>query len=123
MKFKLDENFPVFAAVLIRKAGHDCSTVYDQRISGCSDRELARICKAEGRCLVTFDLDFANPLVFRPSDHAGIAVFRLSASPVPPEIEGTVKPFLEAVRDRPLTGKLWILEPGRLREYQEDNNE
>jgi hypothetical protein len=34
MKFKVDENLPVEAAVLLREAGHDAATVHDQNLRG-----------------------------------------------------------------------------------------
>ena len=37
MKFKIDENLPVEAAPIIRQAGHDATTMLDQRMSGISD--------------------------------------------------------------------------------------
>ena len=63
---------------ILRRAGHDVTTVAQQNISGISDLDLIDLCKSESRALVTLDLDFANPLRFRPSNYTGIAVLRLA---------------------------------------------
>jgi len=77
VKIKLDENLGERGAALFRAAGHDVATVPQQRLSGASDLQLIDVCRREGRCLVTLDLDFSNPLVFEPADYSGIAVLRL----------------------------------------------
>ena len=76
LKFKLDENPCPDCARLFIDAGHDSTTVLVQGLAGTSDSDLIMHCRAEGRALVTLDLDFANPLVFKPSAHHGIAVLR-----------------------------------------------
>ncbi len=59
---------------MIAAAGHDVASVADQGLEGSLDGDLLEYCRAEGRCLVTLDLDFATPLVFLPSRYPGIAV-------------------------------------------------
>lgn len=67
MKFKLDEHFgPRCVEVLIR-ARHDVTTVAGQRMSGAPDAEVLEACRGEERCLVSLDLDSANPLRFPPA--------------------------------------------------------
>ena len=38
MKFNLDENLPIEAALLLREAGHDAVTVLDQYMGGYADQ-------------------------------------------------------------------------------------
>jgi len=68
MKIKLDESPGRRGAEIFRIAGHDVEIVASERLSGATDRDLIEVCRREDRCLVTLDLDFSNPLVFRPSD-------------------------------------------------------
>jgi predicted nuclease of predicted toxin-antitoxin system len=77
VNLKLDENLGHTAAELFREAGHGVETVHSQRLSGAPDAEVIALCRREQRCLVTLDLDFSNPLMFKPWEYAGIAVLRL----------------------------------------------
>ena len=60
MKFKIDENLPVELADLLQAADHDAMTVNQQALSGQADPRIAEACLAEGRVLVTLDLDFSD---------------------------------------------------------------
>jgi hypothetical protein len=55
VKVKLDENLGAMGAGLLKSAGNDVATVADQNLLTTPDADLARICAAEGRCLVTLD--------------------------------------------------------------------
>ncbi|WP_437619816.1 DUF5615 family PIN-like protein [Sorangium sp. So ce1151] len=83
MKLKLDEHLGRRAADLSRKAGHDVAAVPEQGLCSASDPTVLDVCKAEGWCLVTLDLDFSNPVRFRPADYPGIPVLRLPQGRAP----------------------------------------
>jgi predicted nuclease of predicted toxin-antitoxin system len=69
VKLKLDENLGSRGAELFRQAGHDISTVAQQGLCSSGDQRLLEVCLSEKRCLVTLDLEFGNPLIFRPEDY------------------------------------------------------
>jgi predicted nuclease of predicted toxin-antitoxin system len=123
MKLKLDENLGRRVAALFRQQGHDVSTVPAQGFCSAHDRVLIETCRSEQRCLVTLDLEFGNSLLFRPSAYAGIAVLRLPPKPTPEDLVGLVETLLDGLAHGSLEGKLWIVQRGRIREYQEPDVE
>jgi len=114
VKIKLDENVHGDVAAALVALGHDVRTVYEQHLAGRPDTDLARAIKAEGRCLVSFDLDFADPRLFPPSDFAGLVVLRLRHPTARHQIE-RVTAFFAA--EPALNGRLWILEESRARNW------
>ena len=119
MKFKLDENLGRRGREILGTAGHDVSTVADQRIETIADSELIERCQAEKRCLITLDLGFANPLTF-----CRVVMLELlcclpdKASAV--DLSNLVRTLADAVEKEEIAGKLWIVEIGRVRVYQEE---
>lgn len=77
MKFKIDENLPVDVAESLRDAGYDAATVWDERLNGASDAEIADVCRREERALITLDTDFANVQNYPPQQFPGLIVLRL----------------------------------------------
>jgi predicted nuclease of predicted toxin-antitoxin system len=114
VKFKTDENVPLSVARRLRIAGHDVLTVRDQSLTGRSDSDIAKICTAEGRAIVTEDLGFADIRSYPPKDHAGIILLRMP-SPDRYSAGRLIELFLTQFTADSLHGKLIIVEPGRMR--------
>jgi len=119
MKLKLDENLGRQAAELLRGRGHDVQTVPDEHLGAASEEVLIQACRTERRCLVTLDLDFGNPLLFPPTEYAGIAVLRPPRKPSPSDLLETVETLMSALARESPVGRLWIVQRGRIRMYQD----
>lgn len=77
MRIKLDENLPTALVPALSKRGHDVDTVAAEELSGARDEQVWAAAQAEGRLLITQDLDFSDTRRYRPGTHAGVVVIRL----------------------------------------------
>ena len=101
MKIKLDENVHGDAQAALAGWGHDVATVV----------------RAERRCLVTFDLDFADARRYPPLEYAGIRRDRRPPDRVPTS-KMQVRRLLSCFASKPdLEGKLWIADELRARDW------
>ena len=114
MRFKLDENLPVEAADLLRRAGHDARTVLEQHLGGCADLDIASLCQEERRALVTLDVDFADIRAYPPREFLGLVVLRLRRQDKPHVLE-VVQHLASLLGTQQLEGRLWIVEEARVR--------
>ncbi len=114
MKFKIDENLPVEASEVLRKADHDALTVHDQHMSGHSDNQIAMACQKEKRAIVSLDLDFADIRSYPPKDFSGLIVLRLKRQD---KNHGLKMLFgvLKILSSESLDGTLWIVDENRIR--------
>lgn len=122
MKFKLDENFGTRTQQIFRLAGYDVQTVWDQRLQGCSDRQIYETCCSEKRCLVTLDLDFADTILFPPEKTSGIIVIRVPRNPSLQLLERLINQFIEAHKKMPIKKELWIVEVGRIHQAEDEDD-
>lgn len=112
MLFKVDENLHSEVAELLRKAGHDALTVFDQGLRG--HAEIALVCRDEQRAIVTLNLDFSDIREYPPEDYGGIIVLRLLDQSRPAVLR-VLERMLPLFVAEPLAGHLWIAEEDRVR--------
>lgn len=113
MKFKIDENLPIEAALMLENNGHSAETVYSEGIQGCPDPALAVHCRQEKRILITLDVGFSNIVNYPPGTTEGIIVIRigvLNKGSIIEAIEQLI-PNLNMF----VIGDLWIVEKERIR--------
>lgn len=115
MKIKLDENVHGDVQEALTRRGHDATTVHEEGLRGRPDDDVAAAVRAEERCLVTFDLDFADPRRFPPGSYHGILVLRLRIPTSDLQMR-TVSDFFETHSER-VPGRLWILDETRARDW------
>lgn len=68
MKIKLDENMPEGLAIRRRALGYDVHTVPEESLAGHNDPDIWAAAQAEGRFLITQDLDFSDVRHGVPTD-------------------------------------------------------
>ena len=115
LRFKLDENLGRRLQSLLKSKSFDFHTVREESLEGCDDVRLFEVCCEEKRCLLTLDLDFADPFRFPPEKCGGIVVFRPPEPITPMILENMASRLLTALSSDPISGKLWIVEPNRIR--------
>ena len=120
MRLKLDENLGRRPQELLRQYGHDVATVADERLGSAADEVIIQTCRRERRSIVTLDLDFGNPLLFKPSENAGIAVLRLPPKPNHADLMAAVRTLIGGLEKSDIGGKLWIVQTGHIRVYEEE---
>lgn len=109
IRFKIDENLHPDVALFLCDRGHDAVTVRDQDLKGTPDKNLAAVCRAEGRALMTLDLDFADIRTFPPEEYPGLIVFRIAHQDKASVLETLARmvPLLECEQ---LDKHLWIVD-------------
>jgi predicted nuclease of predicted toxin-antitoxin system len=122
LKFKLDENLDVRLAATMHEKGLDGDTVLSEALSGASDEGIFEACKKTGRILITLDLDFANPFRFPPQSSPGIMVLRPQNANLS-EVRSLLFNALSRSKEESIQGRLWIVEPGRVRVYVPENDQ
>jgi predicted nuclease of predicted toxin-antitoxin system len=114
MRFKIDENLPLEVAELFNAEAHDAVTVNDEALHGTVNAQLAQICRAEDRILVTLDIGFADIRNYPPQLLPGIIVLRLGRLDRN-HILDTVRRTLPLMAQEPLAQSLWIVEENQIR--------
>jgi predicted nuclease of predicted toxin-antitoxin system len=114
MRFKIDENLHPDVAESLCHKGHDALGVWDQGLRGKRDEDLARVCRLEGRALLTLDVGFADIRTYPPDQYPGLIVLRLSHQSRR-HVMTLLPRLLELLEAEPLAGCLWIIDEHSLR--------
>lgn len=118
MQFKIDENLPLEIKELLITEGHSAATVLDQKLGGQSDTRIIAVCQKEKRALITLDWDFSDIRTYPPQKYSGIVVLN-----PPNQTKSTLLALASRIpsllKQEPLEGRLWIIEPERLRIREE----
>lgn len=77
MRIKLDEHLPVGLVPLLSALGHEVNTVPAEGIGGEEDDVVWRTAQADGRFLITQDLEFSDSRKFAPGTRHGLLLVRL----------------------------------------------
>ncbi len=117
MHCKFDENADPRWRIPLEQAGHTVSTVAEEKLRGESDATIAAVCRSLDMCLLTLDLDFAQTTAYPPADFQGIIVLR-HPRPTLKGMLALVQQVVFLLRTESPRGRLWIVEPGRVRIHE-----
>lgn len=116
MKFFVDEDLPRSTTALLKSHGFDAIDVRDIGLRGAKDRKIISYAQKNMLCFITGDFDFSDIRNYPPSNYFGIVVLGIpkdaTASFILSLIDGFLKQKILVAR---LSGKLAIIEPGRIR--------
>jgi predicted nuclease of predicted toxin-antitoxin system len=118
MRFKFDENADPRWRFILEQHGHSVSTVTEEKLQEEADATIAAVCRSLGFCLLTLDLDFAQTPVYRPAEHPGLVVLR-HPRPTLEDMRALVQQVAILLERETPSGRLWIVEPGRIRIHKQ----
>ena len=81
------------------------------------------MCVVERRTLITLDRDFGHVTRFPPQESAGIVILEFGGPASIKLLCDRLLDFLALATTRPVSGELWIVEPGRVRVRLQKNAE
>ncbi len=114
MRFKTDENLPLDVAELLNQHEHDAESVWQEKLSGTPDENLASVCQKEHRALLTLDTDFADIRTYPPQNYPGIIVLRVMQQDKP-HVLSVITKVIELLKTESLEKCLWIVDEKRVR--------
>jgi len=116
LKFKLDENLsPPLPALLPSRATRRTRSSSNPSAAKATRPSSRSVRASLARCHTRSGL--ANIQQYPPAQYAGIVVLRL-ASQSHREVEDALGSALKLLEQEPLAGRLWIVEPGRIRIHE-----
>jgi predicted nuclease of predicted toxin-antitoxin system len=114
MKFLLDMGLSPRTARFLREQGHDAVHLHEQRLSRLPDTEITRKAAAEGRIILTFDLDFSRIVALQRLAHPSVVLFRLEEFTTD-GLNALLLDLVEQYGQELDEGAIVVVEPGRVR--------
>lgn len=114
MQIKLDENMPGSAARVLKAAGHDVDSAYEEGLAGKNDEVLFRAVRENRRVLITLDRDFSDVRTYPPEESPGVIVLRPRNQEIDSVIPLVSRLALILANESPLHS-LWIVSDDRIR--------
>ena len=114
MRFLADAGISPKTVEFLRRAGHDAVHVRELSLQRAGDRQVAERARADGRVLLTFDLDFGAVLALGVLDRPSVVIFRLAderADAVNRRLEAVLAEQAQAIE----AGALILVEDARYR--------
>src|SRR6266581_8886242 len=116
MRFLADAGISLRTVDFLRRSGHDAVHVRELALAlqRAGDRQVAERARAEGRVMLTFDLDFGAVLALNLLERPSVVIFRLSderADSVNRRLEAVLSEQSAALR----SGALVLVEDTRYR--------
>jgi len=116
MRFLVDGDLPRSTKILLQQYKHEVVDVRDVNLRGAKDYQIAGFARANSLCLLTGDFDFSDVRNYPPSEYAGLVVLKLPKNATASLTIKIVESFLQREEiTAKITGKLVIVEPGRVR--------
>jgi predicted nuclease of predicted toxin-antitoxin system len=78
MRFLADAGISPRTVEFLRRNGHEIVHVRERGLQRASDRELIQVAHAEGRVVLTFDLDFGEILAHALANGPSVVLLRLA---------------------------------------------
>lgn len=75
------------------------------------------------RCLITLDKDFSDIIRFPIQNSSGLVIIRLPINPSLSLLKKMIISFLEELKNIPVENQLLIVEPGRIRIRESDDDD
>lgn len=114
MKFKIDENLPIEVVRILKEAGYEADSVYDEKLGGFPDSSIFDVCLKEKMILITLDLDFSDVRLYPPESHFGIIIFRL-ANLSKMKIVQKIKQIIPVLETESIDKSIWIVDEKKIR--------
>ena len=77
MKFLADMGVSMTTVIALRQLGHDVTHLREQGLICMEDRDIVAKASAEGRIVLTFDLDFGEIMALSKTANPSVILFRM----------------------------------------------